>query len=385
MKLSEKARNLTPSEPRRIYDEAQKYTGVIDLTLGDPDLSPAENIRQAGAAAIFAGKTRYSANAGLLELRNAVSRESFREYGIEFAPASEIIITVGAMESAYLALWSLLDPGDEVIIPKPYWINYGEVVKSLGAIPVFVENRQENHFVLDPSAVEAVITEKTKVLVLNSPANPTGAVIPGEVLDRLAVLAEKYDLTVISDEIYSHLVFDGKTAESIVTRRNMKERTVIINGCSKRYAMTGWRIGWTLGPAELIRAMTQMTENIVACAPLPSQYAAIEALSDRTDESYICREFELRRNCVMDELESIPQISCVGIPATFYGFLDVSATGMTGEEFVMKLLKSKQVALVHGSAYGGKAYQNFVRIAFTVAVPVLKEAFMRIREFLTEQ
>ena len=384
MKLSEKARNLTPSEPRRIYDEAQKYSGVIDLTLGDPDLSPAMNIRQAGMDAILAGKTRYSANAGLIELRNAIAAKANQEYGIPFDPKSEIIVTVGAMESAYLTLWSLLDPGDEVIIPKPYWINYGEVVKSLGAKPVFVENKQGNLFVPVPEDVEALITERTKVLVLNSPANPTGAVIPPETLDHLAKIAVKYDLTVISDEIYSHLVFDGKKAESILTRPNMRERTAVINGCSKWFAMTGWRIGWTLAPAELIRVMTQMTENIVACAPLASQYAAIEALSDRTDESYIRQEFERRRDCVMEELKTIPKIFCAGIPATFYGFLDISATGMTGEEFVMKLLKEKQVALVHGSAYGGESYRNFVRIAFTVSVPVLQEAFKRIREFLSE-
>ena len=384
MKLSGRAENLTPSEPRRIYDEAQKYTGVIDLTLGDPDLPPPENVRKAGCLAIEAGKTRYSANAGLLELRKAIAEDAFKEYGMAFDPASEIIVTVGAMEASYLCLWSLLNPEDEAIIPTPYWINYGEVVKSLGAKPVFVETSPEDGFVVRPEEIEKRITPKTRLLVLNSPANPTGAVIPGEVLDSLAELVRKYDLAVVSDEIYGHLIFDGKRAESILTRPGMRERTAVVNGFSKRYAMTGWRVGWTLAPAPLVRVMTQMTENIVACAPLPSQYAAIEALSARTDESYICREFEKRRNCVLEELRTIPEIICTGIPATFYAFLDVSRTGMSGEEFAMSLLKSKQVALIHGSAYGGDAYRDFIRIAFTMDCGELRKAFARIREFLAE-
>ena len=385
MKLSQRAVQLTPSEPRRIYDEAQKYRNVIDLTLGDPDLPPPMNVREAACEVIRAGKTRYSANAGLLALRQAIVAEARKEYGMDFRAESEVIVTVGAMESAYLSLWSLLDEGDEAIIPAPYWINYGEVVKSCGARPVFVETRPEDAFIVQPKEIEKRITPKTRLLILNSPANPTGAVIPGETLDKLAELAVKYDLTVISDEIYSHLVYDGRKAESILTRAGMRERTVVVNGFSKRYAMTGWRVGWTLAPSPLIRVMTQMTENVVACAPLPSQYAALEALSDRTDESYILHEFEKRRDCVLEELQTIPQITSVGIPATFYAFLDVSATGMSGEEFAMGLLKSKQVAVIHGNAYGGDAYRHYIRIAFTLPCDELRKAFARIRDFLAER
>jgi len=384
MKISDRAMNLTPSEPRRIYDEAQKYSGVIDLTLGDPDLPPPENIRNAACSAIAAGKTRYSANAGLIELRQKIAAECAREYGMDFDPAGEIIVTVGAMEAAYLSLWSLLDPGDEAIIVAPFWINYREVVKSLGAIPVLVNTREADNFVVRPEDIEKSITASTRVLILNSPSNPTGAVIPGNVLDEIARIAVKYDLTVISDEIYSHLVYDNKKVESIVTREGMRQRTVVVNGFSKRYAMTGYRVGWALAPADLIKVMTQMTENIVACVPPSSQYAAIEALSDRTDEAYIRREFEKRRDCVLAEIAKTPGISSVGIPATFYGFLNVSGSGMTGMEFAMSLLKSKQVALVHGSAYGGEAYKDFVRIAFTMDCEKLQEAFRRIREFLKE-
>jgi aminotransferase len=288
------------------------------------------------------------------------------------------------MEAAYLSLWSLLDPGDEAIIIAPFWINYQEVVKSFGAVPVFVNTCEDDNFVVRPEEIEKKISPKTKVLVLNSPSNPTGAVIPGKVLDEIAQLALKYDLTVISDEIYSHLVYDNRKVESFINRSGMRERTVVVNGFSKRYAMTGYRIGWALAPAELIKVMTQMTENIVACAPLSSQYAAIEALNGRTDEAYIRREFEKRRNCVMEEIACTDGISCAGIPATFYGFLNVSATGMSGVEFTMSLLKSKQVALVHGSAYGGEAYRDFVRIAFTMNCDKLRDAFRRIREFIEE-
>ena len=385
MKLSRRAVQLTPSEPRRIYDEAQKYRNVIDLTLGDPDLPPPMNVRQAACDAILAGKTRYSANAGLLALRQAIVAEAKKEYAMDFQAESEVIVTVGAMESAYLSLWSLLDDGDEAIIPAPYWINYREVVKSCGATPVFVETRPEDAFVVQPKDIEKRITKRTRLLVLNSPANPTGAVIPGETLDHLAELAVKHDLTVISDEIYSHLAYDGRKVESILTRPGMRERTVVVNGFSKRYAMTGWRVGWTLAPSPLIRVMTQMTENVVACAPLPSQYAALEALSDRTDESYIRQEFEKRRDCVLEELQRIPEITSVGIPATFYAFLNVSATGMSGEEFAMGLLKSKQVAVIHGNAYGGDAYRDYIRIAFTLPCDELRKAFARIREFLAER
>ena len=385
MKMSRRAVQLTPSEPRRIYDEAQKYRNVIDLTLGDPDLPPPMNVRQAACDAILAGKTRYSANAGLLALRQAIVAEAKKEYGMDFQAESEVIVTVGAMESAYLSLWSLLDEGDEAIIPAPYWINYGEVVKSCGATPIFVETRPEDAFVVQPKDIEKCITPRTRLLVLNSPANPTGAVIPGKTLDQLAELAVKHDLTVISDEIYSHLAYDGRKVESILTRPGMRERTVVVNGFSKRYAMTGWRVGWTLASSPLIRVMTQMTENVVACAPLPSQYAALEALSDRTDESYIRCEFEKRRDCVLEELQRIPKITSVGIPATFYAFLNVSATGMSGEEFAMGLLKSKQVAVIHGNAYGGDAYRDYIRIAFTLPCDELRKAFARIREFLAER
>lgn len=385
MKISDRGINLTPSEPRKIYDEAQKYSGVIDLTLGDPDLPPPENVKKAAADAAITGKTRYSANAGLLELRKKIAEEAQNEYGFDFDPENEIIVTVGAMEAAYLSLWGLLNPGDEALIVAPFWINYREVVKSLGAVPVFVNTREEDDFVVRPDEIEKKITPATKVLIINSPSNPTGAVIPGNILDEIAAIALKYDLTVISDEIYSHLVYDGQKVESIITRPGMRERTVVINGFSKRYAMTGYRIGWALAPADLIRVMTQMTENIVACAPLTSQYAAIEALSAQTDEAYIRREFEKRRNCVMEEIAGTEGISCAGIPATFYGFINVSASGLSGEEFAMALLRSKQVALVYGSAYGGEYYKDFVRIAFTMNCDKLREAFRRIREFLAER
>ncbi len=385
MKLSAKAVNLTPSEPRKIYEEARKYTDVIDLTLGDPDLIPPENIRRAACRAVMEGRTRYSANAGLRELREKITEEAENEYGVSYDPDSEVIVTVGAMEAAYLSLWSLLDPGDEAIIVAPFWINYKEVVKSLGAIPVFVETREEDGFVVVPEEIEKKITNKTKLLVINSPANPTGAVIPGSVLARIAEIAIKHDIIVISDEIYSHLVYDGKKCKSILSCSDMRERTVVINGFSKRFAMTGYRVGWALAPREVVSAMTQMTENIVACAPLPSQYAAIEALSWKGTEDYIREEFEKRRNCVLSELAGIEEISCAGIPGTFYAFLNVAKSGMSGKEFALSLLKEKQVALIYGSAYGGEAYKDYVRIAFTMECEKLREAFRRIREFLAEK
>lgn len=384
MKLSARALNLTPSEPRKIYEEARKYSDVIDLTLGDPDLMPPENIRLAACRSTMEGLTRYSANAGLLELREKIAEESTREYGMTFDPEANVIVTAGAMEAAYLSLWSLLDPGDEVIITAPFWINYKEVVQSFGAVPFFVETREADGFVVSPEEIEKKITDKTKLLVLNSPSNPTGAVIPEDVLARIAEIAIRHDITVISDEIYSHLVYDGKKCSSILSCPGMRERTIVINGFSKRFAMTGYRVGWALAPKEVVTVMTQMTENIVACAPLPSQYAAIEALSSAGTENYIRDEFEKRRNCVLEELAGIEEISCTGIPGTFYAFLNVAKSGMSGKEFALSLLERKHVALIYGSAYGGDAYKDYVRIAFTMECDTLREAFRRIREFLAE-
>ena len=384
MNISQRVLCVEPSPPRAIFDLAAKYTDVVDLTLGDPDLPPPVNVREAACKAIMEGKTRYSANAGLIDLRKAIAEDLKRNSGMVIDPASEVIVTVGAMEASFLTLYSILEPGDEVVIHAPFWINYSQVVRSLGATPVFVYTRSEDNFELQVEDLEKVITPKTRLVVLNYPNNPSGAILPEESVEKIAKLAVEKDFLVLSDEIYESLTYDRKPCRSIRSYPGMAERTIIINGMSKRFAMTGWRLGWAIAPAELISQMTKMQENIVACAPLPAQYAGIEALRDDSGSTAIRDEFRTRRDVIFEGINRIPKLKCMPVPATFYALVDVSATGLTGKEFAFKLLETEKVAVVHGSAYGGDHYSKFIRIAFTMKEERLREALRRIEKFVLE-
>ncbi|MBQ7396028.1 MAG: pyridoxal phosphate-dependent aminotransferase [Lentisphaeria bacterium] len=384
MNISERVLCVEPSPPRAIFDLAAKYTDVVDLTLGDPDLPPPVNVREAACKAIMEGKTRYSANAGLIDLRKSIAADLERSSGMKIDPASEVIVTVGAMEASFLTLYTMLSPGDEVVIHAPYWINYSQVVRSLGATPVFVYTRPEDNFELQIEDLEKVITPKTRLVVLNYPNNPSGAILPESTLEKIAELAVERDFAVLSDEIYESLIYDRKPARSIRSYPGMAERTVIINGMSKRFAMTGWRLGWAIAPKELIAEMTKMQENIVACAPLPAQYAGIEALRDDSGSTAIRDEFRKRRDVIYNGINQIKGLKCMPVPATFYALVDVSSTGLTGKEFAFKLLETEKVAVVHGSAYGGEHYDKFIRIAFTMKEERLREALRRIEKFMSE-
>ncbi len=382
IEIAERVRCVEPSPPREIFDRASRLSDVIDLTLGDPDLPPPLAVREAACRAIMAGKTRYSANAGLIDLRRAIAADYLKSHGRNLDPEQEIICTVGAMEAAFLALYTLLEPGDEVIIHCPYWINYSQVIRSLGAKPVFLYTRPDDNFEVQADDLARLITPKTRLVVLNSPNNPSGAVIPKETLVRIAELAEKHGFYILSDEIYDSLVYDGKKSSSIADLPGMSERTIVVNGLSKRFAMTGWRIGWAIAPAGFVAAMTKMQENVVACAPLPAQYAAIAALTgEQSGSRTILEEFEKRRNALYAGLNRNPHLRCCPIPATFYALVDISATGLSDREFVFSLLEKEHVATVHASAYGGNAYRNFIRIAFTMDVPLLQQAMDRICRF----
>ena len=373
---------VQPSPPRAVFDLASTLDDVVDLTLGDPDLPPPVNVREAACRAIMEGKTRYSANAGLKELRQAIALDAQKNMGISVDPDSEVIVTVGAMEASFLSLYTLLHPGDEVVIHAPFWINYAQVVRSLGATPVFVYTRPEEDFQLTAEALEAVLTPRTRLVILNTPNNPTGAIIPSETLAKIAVLAKERNFAVLSDEIYDSLIYDGKSAASILSFPGMKERSILINGMSKRFAMTGYRLGWAIAPAPVIAQMTKMQENIVACAPLPAQYAALEALSGRTDAAFIREEFQHRRDVLFNGINAIPGLTCKPIPATFYAMVDISGSGLHAEEFVYRMLREVKVATVFGPAYGGDLYKNFIRIAFTMKEERLKTALERINTFM---
>ncbi|MBE5817913.1 MAG: pyridoxal phosphate-dependent aminotransferase [Clostridiales bacterium] len=383
MNISQIAKSISPSPTRRLFDLAAQYDDTIDFTLGDPDVKTPIRIREAACKAIMDGKTRYSANAGLIELRRAISKTVEKRNGVYYSPESEIIVTVGAMEALYVTLLCLLDQGDEVIILEPYWINYRQMVNMCGGVPVIVDKFIEGKgFTVDPNAIEAAVTPKTKAIMLNSPNNPSGYVYDKCFMERIADIAKKYDITVITDEVYRSLVYDDLEYSSILDFEGMKERTVLIYSFSKEFSMTGWRIGYAAAPAELVSCMTRLQENIVACAPLASQHALVDVLNDpEFDSKEIISKFASRRDCIVNAVKDIPQLK-MDIPVgTFYAFIDVSKTGLDANEFAYGLLESKHVAVVPGSAYG-ECCKNYVRIAFTLEESKIIKGFERIKEYV---
>lgn len=380
MKQSRCAQSVTPSLTRKLFNMAQEIgDDVINLTLGDPDLLPPEEIRKAACEAIMAGRTRYSANAGLKMTREAFASFFKREYSVSIDPSKNVISTVGGMEALYLSISALVDAGDEVIILEPYYVNYHQMLNMCGgvAVPVDRYGKSDEELV---KLIRNAITNRTIGIVLNSPCNPTGDILSGKVLDEIAKLACANDLFVISDEVYSSLVYDGKKCESIYTRAGMAERTIVIDSCSKRFAMTGWRMGFAAGPEDVIANMTKMQENIAACAPVPAQYAAIKAYKEDFDYSYIQKEYQKRKDLLVTALKDIPKLHFREPEATFYCFVDVSETGLDAEQFAYQLLEKQHVAVVPGIAYG-EHYANYIRIAFTLEHKKLTEAMCRIKIF----
>ncbi len=380
--ISKVANSIEPSLIRSIFNLAKQMDDVVDFTLGDPDVQPHTAIKEAACDAIRAGRTRYSQNAGLLELRQTISKYYMRQEGFQYDPVTEIMVSVGAMEGLYLTFLSILNEGDEVIIPAPYYVNYVQMVQMCHATPVIVDHPDKEELSFSIEDVEKAITPKTKALIINTPSNPSGKIIPQEKIEALAALAKKYDLTVISDEVYKCLIYDNTHFRSIVAIEGMRERTVLINSLSKEFCMTGYRIGYVLAPAELIAAMTKLQENVAACAPLPSQYAAIEALSGKEDYSKNMVDiFTERRNVLYEGLKDVPKLRCHAPEATFYMMVDISQTGMTSLEFAHALLKNAHVAVVPGIAYG-KSCDKYVRIAFTLEADRIREGVKRITNYM---
>lgn len=376
------ASNIKLSLVRSLFNEAKKYDDVIDFTLGDPDVQPHQAIKDAACAAIQEGKTRYSQNAGLLALRQTISKYYVRKEGFEYNPETEIMVTVGAMEGLYLALLSMLNPGDEVIMPAPYYVNYVQMVRMCHAEPIIVDSPERTDLSFDVSEIEKAITPKTRAIMINTPSNPSGRIIPQDKIEGIAALAKKYDLVVISDEVYKCLIYDNKPFRSIVAIDGMRERTILINSLSKEFCMTGYRIGYVLAPEEVIAAMTKLQENVCACAPLPSQYAAIKALSGEEDYSKNMVDiFTKRRNILFDGLSKIEKFNVKAPEATFYMMVDISKTGMDSIDFCYALLRGAHVAVVPGVTYG-QCCDKYIRIAFTLDEEKIKEGVRRITEFI---
>ena len=380
--VSKVSEAVQPSLTRKLFNMAKEYADVIDFTLGDPDIQPHQAIKDAACAAIQQGKTRYSQNAGLVELRRTITDYYYRTEGLTYNPQTEAIVTVGAMEGLYLALLSLLNPDDEVLIPAPYYVNYVQMVHLCHARPVIVDNPEVSDLSFRVEDIEAAVTSRTRAIIINTPSNPSGRMIPQDKITALAEIAKKYDLIVISDEVYKCLIYDVRSFRSIVNIEGMRERTILVNSLSKEFCMTGYSVGYVLAPSEVVSVMTKLQENVCACAPLPSQYAAIEALSGkgRYSENMVAI-FTKRRNVLVEGINSIPMLSCKAPEATFYLMVDISRTGMKSEDFCIALLKSVQVACVPGIAYG-LSCDNYVRIAFTLDEEKICEGVCRIRRFI---
>lgn len=383
MKISRNSQSIEPSLSRRLFNMAKQYDDVIDLTLGDPDIKPSNIIRESGSEAIMSGNTKYSANAGVLELRKAISENIKEEYGIAINPETEITVTVGGMEALFLSISCLVDPGDEVIILAPYYVNYKQMVNMCSGVPVIINTSENSGFTVSAEQLENAISDRTVAIIINTPCNPTGTVLNYESLEAIAEISKKYNLTVISDEVYRTLIFDGKAHQSILNLPNMKERTVLIDSLSKRFAMTGYRLGYAVGPEVFTSNLVKMQENVAACAPVPSQFAGIAAFKNCKNDTFIRDEFELRRNYIYDALNSVEGLSCVKPAATFYMFVNIESTGLDSLTFAERLLKEQHVAVVPGITYG-QAYNNYVRIAFTVKIDLLKKAVAKIDEFMKQ-
>ena len=383
MKISKMASGIQQSLTRQLFDKAKQYDNVIDFTLGDPDYPTPKCIRDAAYRAIEDGKTKYSANAGVVDLRNVISERILKDTGIRYEANGEIIVTVGAMQALYLALTCMLDPGDEVIIPAPYWVNYCHMVQMCRCQPVLVNTDEESDFIVDVDDIKNAITDKTRAIIINSPNNPTGTVYTRENLEKICALATEYNFVIVWDECYKHIVYDKKFV-SILEIEGAKERTVVVNSCSKEFSMTGWRLGYAAAPAELISNMTKLQENMVACASLPSQYAAIEAFGNDIPEVEKMRKgFEMRRNLLVNGINDIDKLHCKMPGGTFYAFVNISETGLGSIDFAYRLLDKKQVAVVPGSTYGDR-YDQFIRIAYTMQEDKIIEGIKRIREFVEE-
>lgn len=381
MQISEIANLIQPSLTRKLFDKASEFPDIIDLTLGDPDYPTPENICDAGCRAIREGKTKYTANAGLLELRTAVAQKVFADTGIQYDPSKNVIITIGAMGALYLLIKSYINIGDEVLIPAPYWINYEQMIIMSGGKPVIV-NSDKDDFALSVDLLEKAITPKTKMLIINNPCNPTGEVYSKDSLAAIAEIAKKNNILVVADEAYSCILFDNAEFTSIVDFEGMKDYTVLVNSFSKRYSMTGWRVGYAVGDESIISAMTRFQENVASCCPQPSQYAAIAALKGSQDSvSKMVKGYQQRRDLFVEGINRINQLSCRKPQGTFYVFVDISNTGMNSIDFSYDLLEKAHVAVVPGVTYGDLG-DNYVRVALTRDVSVISEAVLRIEKYI---
>lgn len=381
--ISKKCAKLKPSGIRKFFDVAAMMEGVISLGVGEPDFQTPWAIRKTAITALEKGKTVYTANPGLIELRKEVANYLNRTQGISYDPAHEIIITVGGSEAIDLGIRSLIDPGDEVLVVEPSFVCYAPIVELTGGVAVPIETKVEDKFKLTAKALREKITDKTKLLILPFPNNPTGGVMTKSDLEEIAEVLRDTNIIVLSDEIYAELTYTGEPHCSIASLPGMQERTLLVNGFSKAYAMTGWRMGYLAGPAPLIAQMLKVHQYAIMCSPTVSQYAAVEALRSCDDEvKKMTNEYNIRRRWLVNALNEIG-LECFEPEGAFYVFPSIKSTGLSSEEFCERLLYEHKVAVVPGNAFG-ESGEGFIRISYAYSLKHLKEAVERIKEFLDE-
>ena len=382
--LSQTIVSIQPSGIRKFFDIVSEMKDAITLGVGEPDFDTPWHIRDEGIYSLEKGKTFYTSNAGLKELKVEIDRYLTRRCGISYDYNSEILVTVGGSEAIDIAMRAMLDPGDEVLIPQPSYVSYEPCCILANGTPVIIELKAENQFRLTAAELEAAITPKTKLLVLPFPNNPTGAIMEKGDLEAIAEVVEKYDLYVISDEIYSELTYTEDASHvSIASLPGMRERTVLINGFSKAYAMTGWRLGYACGPELIIKQMTKIHQFAIMCAPTTSQYAAVEALKNGDEDVAKMRdEYNGRRRYLMHRFKEMG-LDCFEPFGAFYVFPCIKEFGMTSDEFATALLNAQKVAVVPGTAFGACG-EGFIRISYAYSLEVLRKAMDRIENFITQ-
>ena len=377
--LSKTVQNISPSGIRKFFDILDVMENVTSLTVGQPDFATPWHIREAAIDSLSAGKTYYTSNAGLAALREEIAKYQKRRFSLDYDGKSEIISTVGGSEAIDLAMRALIDPGDEVIVPVPSFVCYGPIASLAGGVPVYVELEEKDNFTLTPEKLDRAITPKTKLLVLPFPNNPTGSIMGRDELEKIAEVLRGRDIFVLSDEIYAELTYKDRHV-SIASLEGMRERTVIASGFSKAYAMTGWRLGYTLAPKEITKQMLKIHQYAIMCSPTASQYAGIEALKfGDEDIEYMKDEYDRRRLYIVNRLKNAG-FECYEPLGAFYVFPNIGKFGLTSEEFCTRLLYEDRLAIVPGTAFG-KCGEGYARISYAYSVKHIGEAIDKLAEF----
>lgn len=379
-KINQTIEHLKPSGIRKYFDLANSMEGVISLGVGEPDFDTPWHISQAGVESLQEGHTHYTANRGLLSLREEIAKYYERKYGISYDPEKEILVTVGGSEAVDLSFRTLIEPGDEVIVLDPNYVAYEPAILMAGGKPVYIRLTQENDFKLLPEDLKNALTDKTKAIMLNFPSNPTGGTMSREDYEKIVPILEESGIFIISDEIYSELLFEGEFCTP-ASFPSLKDQTIVINGFSKAFAMTGWRLGYMLSNRALSSQLTKVHQFIIMSAPTAAQYSALEALKNGEDDVVkMRREYEQRRNLLCSRLNAMGLKTNVP-KGTFYVFPDISSTGLTSDEFCVQLLEQQKIAIVPGTAFGDSG-EGFVRISYATSMANIKEACNRIETFL---